>query len=131
MSNAPYLLARTVARAMTDHLEASDTSVHWVQVVGESNMEANPVKPWPVKTDPMFNVMVQDGWSEGTLLYVYAQDSRYKPQEVVPILQIKMLGSRKRVCADIPLVFEVLDRIGELPLEGQAIVPEQASAALV
>ena len=105
------LFARTVARALTKVLEAANTSIHWINVVGESSLDDNPTLLWPIETDPMFNVMVQFGWSEGTLLYVYAQDSRYRPEKVVPLLQIKMLGSMRTVCADVPIVMNFLDQI--------------------
>lgn len=120
------LFARTVARALTKVLEVANTSIHYGNVVGESSIDRNPTLLWPIETDPMFNVMVQFGWSEGTLLYVYAQDSRYKPQNVVPILQIKMLGSLRTVCADVPIVMEFLDQIRDNLFEPEPTQEELA-----
>lgn len=118
MNGKPYLLANTVARAMTKHLEVSNTHVHWVQVVGESRLEPKYTKPWPVDNMPMFSLLLQEGNSEGVLVYVCAQIDRYKPQNIVPILQIKMLTTLKKVGAELSFIYEVLDRIDELPLEG-------------
>lgn len=114
-----YLLARTVAQAMTRFLERNETSIHWVQVIGEDSLVTKPSKAWPVVNDPMFNLMIQDGWSEGMLVYIYAQVDRYKPEEVVPVLRIKMLAGRKGVFSELPLIFAFLDQIEGLPLEGQ------------
>lgn len=105
------LPARTVARAMCRYLETNNTSIHWVQVVGESSLEPVPMKMWPVQDNAMFNVMVQDGWSEGMLLYVYAQKDRTKPQEVTPLLQIKMLCNRQQLGLELPIILTFIDQI--------------------
>jgi len=133
MSSTPQksspLYARTVARALTQVLEDSNTTVHWVNVVGESSLDTMPSKVWPTTTTPMFNVMVQDGWSEGTLLYVYAQEDRYKPQEVTPLLQIKMLGSRKTVCNELPIIMSFLDQIENIVSRTSDLQKYRASLA--
>lgn len=46
-----YLLARTVAQAMTHFLERNETSIHWVQVIGEDSLVTKPSKAWPVVND--------------------------------------------------------------------------------
>lgn len=105
------LLARTVATAMCRFLETNNTSIHWVQVVGESSLEPVPRKMWPVQDNAMFNVMLQKGWSEGMLLYVYAQKDRTKPQEVTPLLQIKMLCNCQQLGLELPIIMKFIDQI--------------------
>lgn len=112
MSKQPHPIpARAVARMLCEHLEKSDTSVHWVNVAGESSLDVSPKVQWPEEGDPMFNLMLQHGHSEGMLIHVMAQRNRYKPEEAQPILLIKMLGGTKKVCGEMPLIAEFLDSL--------------------
>lgn len=107
------LMSRTVARALTRHLEESNTSIHWVNVVGESSLQNVAEKRWP-DNDPQLNLMLCQGHSEGMLVYVMAQDSRYKPEEAKPLLQIKMLGGYSTVLSEMAEIWKFLDRIESL-----------------
>lgn len=107
------LMARTVARELTQHLELSNTSVYWVGVVGEDSLQSVPATLWP-SNDPMLNLMLCQGHSEGMLVYVMAQANRYQPEEVTALLRIKMLGSYTTVCAELPFIWEFLDRLDQL-----------------
>lgn len=128
MSGAPQqtkykpLMARTVARALTDHLEISNTSIHWVNVVGEDSLKPMAEKRWP-DNDPLLNVMLCQGFSEGMLVYVMAQASRYKPDELTPLLQIKMLGSARHVAGELPFIMDFLDRLDSLRELKECVVP--------
>lgn len=102
------LLARSVARALLRRLEKAGTSVHWVNVVGESSIDSAPKMHWP-DTEPMLNILVQDGFSEGSLVYVMAQADRRKPENQVPLLLVKMLRSKKRVGEELHEIFEFFD----------------------
>ena len=108
-------MAQTVAEALEKKLVAADTSIHWVTVIGEANSWNKPKVVWPVEPEPMFGTMVHDGGSEGTMVLVYAFASRYEPQNVTPLLRIKMLGGRKKVGSELHLIMEFLDDVqGEL-----------------
>jgi hypothetical protein len=107
MKTSIHTFAKTVARALEENLIAAGANVHWVAVVGEDSIDPDPQVLWP-NGDPMFNVMVQHGWSEGTLLYVYAQSDRYRPQDVKPLLRIKMLSGLKAALVEAELVFNFL-----------------------
>ena len=104
------LMSRTVARALTHHLEASNTSIHWVNVVGEDSLKNVAEKRWP-DNDPQLNLMLCQGHSEGMLVYVMAQDSRYRPEEAKPLLQIKMLGGYTTVLSEMAEIWKFMDRI--------------------
>lgn len=101
---------RDVARALTRRLEEAQTSIHWTNVWKESGMQNVPVLTWP-ENDPMLNVLVQQGWSEGMLVYVMAQDSRYEPENQKPLLQIKMLCSRSQLLTELPVIYDFLDHL--------------------
>jgi hypothetical protein len=106
-------MLRTVGRALTRHLEVNNTSIHWINVVGEDSMKNVPEKRWP-DNDPQLNLMLCQGHSEGMLVYVMAQNSRYKPDEAKALLQIKMLGSYATVLSEMALIWQYLDQIESL-----------------
>jgi len=59
----------------------------------------------------MLNVLIQQGWSEGMLVYVMAQDSRYEPEKQRPLLQIKLLCSRSQLLTELPVIYDFIDRL--------------------
>lgn len=107
------LLARYVAHDLFTVLEKAETSVHWVSVVGEDSIEPKPQILWP-SDNPIYSVAVQHGFSEGMLVYVYAQSNRYEPENVVPMLRIKMLTSMKKLMSELPVIIEYFDQFPEL-----------------
>lgn len=104
------LLAHTVAQALTRHLEKENTSIHWINVAGEASLKEVPEKAWP-NEDFMLNLMLTQGNSEGMLVYVMAQENRYKPEEAKPILQIKMLGNYKTVLSEMAVIWKFLENV--------------------
>lgn len=107
---APYpVFIRTIARDLEKRLLTAQTSVHWVNVWKESSLQNVPVRTWP-DTDPMLNLLIQNGWSEGMLVYVMAQESRYEPGNQIPLLQIKMLCSRRQLLNELPVIQDFIDQ---------------------
>lgn len=124
------LMARTVARALTRYLEDCNTTIHWVNVVGEDSLARVAEKLWP-DNDPLLNVMLCQGFSEGMLVYVMAQANRYKPAELTPLLQIKMLGGRSRVASELPCIMEFLDKIETYLPQGEISKQNEAVGAIL
>lgn len=95
----PKVVLSHLGEMLRKHLNANEeTGVEWVSVVGEDSM-APPMKTLPARTleRAMWNILVQQGWSEGTLLYVSAQADRYKPEAQEVLFRIKVLCGIKRV----------------------------------
>lgn len=101
---------RDVARALTRRLEEAQTSIHWASVWKECSLQNVPALTWP-ENDPMLNLLVQQGWSEGMIVYVMAQDSRYEPEKQKPLLQIKMLCSRSQLLTELPVIYDFIDHL--------------------
>lgn len=93
---------------VNDHPE---TSLHWINVVGEDSLQ--PVATAMISLDSlekmMFNVIVQQGRSEGTLLYVAGQTDRFVPESQVVLLQCKSLHGVKRAIAEIEAIMQFFD----------------------
>lgn len=89
------IMARAIARGLEKVLCEKVTAVHWVAVVCESSLQPEARVILPDLDEHIFNVLVSDGITEGCLVYVMAQESRYRPEVQLPVLQIKMLCSRK------------------------------------
>jgi len=82
---------RTIARRLEEHmLRQPASSVHWVSVVDEPNTFGPPSQAW-TQGDCLLQVGLVEGNSEGMLIYVHAQPSRYAPAELVPLLRVKVL----------------------------------------
>lgn len=103
---AVYL--RVIARALEKHLmQDAECAVHWVAVIGEANSFGPPAETevWrPDFDDSLLQVGITQGNSEGMLLYVHAQASRYKPAELVPLLRIKVLCGLDRAVQELASV---------------------------
>lgn len=99
---------RVIARALEKHLmQDAECAVHWVAVIGETNPFGPPAETeiWrPEFDDSMVQIGLTDGNSEGMLLYVHAQASRYKPAELVPLLRIKVLCGLDRAVKELAAV---------------------------
>lgn len=109
MSSTPTIPLRSIAQALEKHLHAiEDANIHWINVVGESSVLDKPKKsiPLDVLSTHLFNVLVQHGWSEGTLLYVSSQQDRYAPQEQTLLLQIKSLTSIKKIGPEVAAIMD-------------------------
>lgn len=112
--STPKIMVRSVARALEKALLDSGSTVHWVQVFGESSLDNVPSKVWPFEEDPLYNLVVQLERGEGTLILITSQASRYKPLEAVPLIQLKLLTSNKRSCDEIPVIMDFLSGLDDL-----------------
>jgi len=103
---AVYL--RVIARALEKHLmQDTDCALHWVSPIGETNPFGPPsdTEVWrPEFDDSLVQVGLTDGNSEGMLLYVHAQASRYEPAQLVPLLRIKVLCGHDRAAKELTAV---------------------------
>jgi hypothetical protein len=95
-ATAPSITAPTLRRIshlLARHLEATpDNDLYWISVIGEDGMDPQPALVWDQDLrDSLLHVSVTNGWSEGTLLYVYAQRDRYKPEQLRALFRIKVL----------------------------------------
>jgi hypothetical protein len=106
------LMARDVARHLTQVLEKAGTSIHWVGVVGEDSLATDPSVEWP-SGDPIYSIAVQNGFSEGMLVYVYEQKDRYKPEDVRVLLRIKMLCGVRLLMKELPVILEYFENFPE------------------
>lgn len=98
---------RSVRNLLLRYLsDQEDTNIHWINVVGEDSLQPEPELMISLETlqNEMFNVLVQNGWSEGTLLYVCAQKDRYKPADQTILLQCKTLNGMKQSIAEIQAI---------------------------
>ena len=88
---------RTIANALRTHLLADpENDLHWVQVIGEDSLAPDVLRWGPDLAASLLNVTVADGFSEGMLLYVYAQRNRYEPDQVRAIFRVKLLCGMRR-----------------------------------
>lgn len=83
-----------------------ETNLHWINVVGEPSMQpvATAMMSLEGLEKMMFNVIVQHGWSEGTLLYVSGQKDRYVAEDQSVLLQCKTLHGVKHAIAEIEAI---------------------------
>lgn len=104
---APGTHLRTIARALEQYLLRSpDSSVHWISVIGEDNLEPVPKLMWDaVLADSLLQVSVAQGFSEGMLLYVHAQRDRYKPGNVRALFRVKLLCGPHRAFQEASAVW--------------------------
>lgn len=107
---AKPLALRAIASALTNHLQACpDNDLHWVSVIGEDSVCPTPTRAWNQELrDSLLHVSVSDGWSEGTLLHVYAQRNRYQPELLNPLFRIKLLCGHRRAFVAAGQVWEFL-----------------------
>lgn len=89
---ASGIALRSIGHALERHLNCTpEHDVHWIAVVGESNLEA-PRRTWTKGlADSLLMVSVAEGFSEGTLLYVQSQPDRYQPDKLDTLFRIKLL----------------------------------------
>ena len=105
---APVYL-RDIARDL-EHVLSRDPecAVHWIAVVDEPNSFGAPTCIWE-HDDHMLQVGLTEGNSEGMLIYVHAQASRYKPAELVPLLRIKVLCGVERALKEMQAIWAYLN----------------------
>ena len=100
---AVYL--RVIARALEKHLQQdANCAVHWIAVIDEANTFGPPGEDevWdPDWDDYQLQIGITEGNSEGMLIYVHAQASRYRPAELVPLLRIKVLCGIDRAVTEL------------------------------
>lgn len=106
-SGAVYLraIAQDLERVL---LRDRECAVHWVAVVDEPDTFGPPTRVWEFD-DSLLQVSLAHGHSEGMLVYVYAQENRYKPSELVPLLRIKLLCGVERALRDMRAIWTYLD----------------------
>lgn len=88
--------------------ENPETSLHWVSVMGEDSIQPVPTKAWHFN-DALIQVGIVNGNSEGSLIYVHAQKSRYQPDLLIPLFRIKVLCSPKAAFAEARAVYEFFE----------------------
>lgn len=104
------LYLRTIARALKQHLLLDpECAVHWISVLDENSMDS-PSRTWwydgvCALDDCLLQVSLAQGFSEGMLLYVYAQPDRYKPAALTPLLRIKLLCGPARAAKELLAVW--------------------------
>lgn len=114
MSAKDPIFVRTVAYALGLHLRNMQLDAHWIHAVGEDTL-APPKARWPIEVDPMLNVMIQDGRSEGCIVCIYAQPDRYMAQQVIPLVGMKFLCNKRQVGVYLPAIFDFLDALQDNP----------------
>lgn len=125
MNTKNKLFVRSVARALNAYLRSMQADAHWVRVIGEDSLANEPTALWPSDIDPMLNVLIQDGRSEGCIVCIYAQPDRYQPQSMIPLVGLKFLCDKRRVGQYLPHIFDFLDNLQDQPevIVGKAILP--------
>lgn len=98
-------IARDLERALSRDPECA---VHWIAVVDEPNSFGPPTRVWEYD-DHMLQLGFAEGNSEGMLIYVHAQASRYKPAELVPLLRIKVLCGVERALREMQAIWAYLN----------------------
>jgi len=94
---------RTIGEALERYLHSKGSSVHWVSAIGDSNPWSAATQVWS-HDDDMLQFGVTDGNSEGMLVYVHAQASRYEPGKLTPLLRIKLLCGPRRVFEELATI---------------------------
>jgi hypothetical protein len=119
VDNKKPVFLRDMAEALEKWLYAqSDTSLHWVAVVDEVSFGKAPTKLWQFN-DHLLQVAVAQGFSEGSLIYVHAQDDRYKPGQVTALFRIKMLCSAKKAFDEAKFVYAFFESKEFADMTGQ------------
>ncbi len=108
------LYAGTVADALERHLNEAGTSVHWVRAVGEESSWAPSRVTWP--SDPALSYQVQQGLSEGSLVYVMLQLDPREPAAVRRLLTVKLLCAGAKAYAECALISAFLDKLNPADL---------------
>jgi hypothetical protein len=95
-----------IAHALTRYLNDAGGNIHWINVIGEPTMTRLPTKRITAEDlqAHMFNVIVQNGWSEGTMLLLSEQANRYEPTQQNVLLMIKSLSSPRSIGAEIQAI---------------------------
>lgn len=88
--------------------ENPETFLDWVSVMGEDSIQPVPTKVWHFN-DALIQVGIVNGNSEGSLIYVHAQKSRYQPDLLIPLFRIKVLCSPKAAFAEARAVYEFFE----------------------
>lgn len=102
--NAPVYL-RDIATDLERTLSRDpECAVHWVSVVNERGTFGPPTSLWEYD-ECLLQVSLAEGHSEGMLVYVYAQANRYKPEQIVPLLRIKVLCGVERALREIRAIW--------------------------
>lgn len=100
---------RDIGRALEKNIYAqTDTSLHWLAVIGEDSIQPVPTKEW-YYNDALIQVGVVNGNSEGSLIYVQAQKNRYQPELLVPLFRIKLLCSPMAAFAEAKIVYKFFE----------------------
>lgn len=111
---------RDIGYALEKTMNAQpDTSLHWVAVVGEDSVQRVPTKLWHFNEE-MIQVGVVQGNSEGSLIYVHAQNNRYAPDQVTVLFRIKLLCSAKHAFKEAKVVYEFFESKEFADMTGQS-----------
>ena len=99
-SNTDVVTLRQVVRLLVKHIsEDKENTLHWADVIGEDSILPVAKLPWTYNDD-LLQISVAQGFSEGCLIYVHAQKSCYKPDEIKALFRIKVLCNAKRAFAE-------------------------------
>lgn len=85
-------------------LRDPESAVHWVAVVNEPDTFGPPTSLWE-HDDCLLQVSLAQGHSEGMLVYVFAQANRYQPDQLVPLLRVKLLCGVERALREIGAIW--------------------------
>lgn len=100
---------RDIANALEKKLLShTESTLHWVSVVGEAGYLKDPVRIWEFD-DLSIHVGVTEGNSEGSLVYVHAQKGSHHPFQLEALFCIKLLTSAKRAFSEASQVYEFFE----------------------
>lgn len=119
---ATPLYVRTIAEALTKHLEAANTSVHWAQAAGPETPWGSPKMTWP--KEPFIGYLIQEGNNEGTTLQIVQRPDLYGREPNVPLITVKFLSGMKRVFEE---AVHAMDFINQMD-PGQMLAKQTANA---
>lgn len=115
------IFARKIADALERHLEAAETSVHWVTAIGDASSFKAPTALWP-EGDFSVRICVSEGASEGSRIEVMYEVNR-EPFECLPLLRVKTLSGMKRAFEEAFHVYQFMSAL-DVNLFREAVIEE-------